>query len=86
MSEGNHLNMALAKRERALVRNGKGSLGKAADDEPVFILRGQDRLAPILVELWAELARSHGCPSGKVREARSMATAMRRWPKRKYPD
>lgn len=36
--------MATAKEELAMAVKGLGPLGKAADDEPVFILRGQDKL------------------------------------------
>lgn len=61
-------------------------LNKAAPDEPVFVLRAQDKLAPVLVRLWADLAASHGCPDTKVREAVNLAYSMESWPKRKYPD
>lgn len=51
----------------------------AAPDEPLFILLARDPLAPILVDLWADL-RAHlaGNPS-KVAEARSCAQDMREW-------
>lgn len=39
---------------------GEGCLGKAADDEPVFVLRGQDLLAPGTIDFWAEQARRVG--------------------------
>jgi len=32
-----------------------------ADDEPVFVLRAQDKLAKHLIEVYHELASSHGC-------------------------
>ena len=32
------------------------SSGRIPDDEPVFLLRGSDPLAPILVRAWADLA------------------------------
>ncbi len=78
--------MGLAKTERAMAAAGKGCLGKAADNEPVFILRGQDRLSASLVELWANLALEHGCDGAKVADAQNLAAAMRRWPTRKFPD
>lgn len=78
--------MALAKIERELAAQGKGCLGKAADDEPVFILRAQDALAADLVELWAIRARAANCPVDKVREAAELSEEMRRWPTTKYPD
>jgi hypothetical protein len=78
--------MATAKEERAKAAAGQGCLGKAADNEPVFILRAQDRLAPMLVDEWALRAQGFGCPKEKVDEARRLAQAMREWPIRKNPD
>ncbi len=51
----------------------------AAPDEPMFVLLARDPLAPMLVDLWANL-RAHlaGNPS-KVGEARECARAMRKW-------
>lgn len=65
---------------------GEGALGKAADDEPVFVLRAQDAEAADLVELWAIRAESAGAPYDKTREAFDIADFMRRWPVRKVPD
>ena len=78
--------MGLAKIERELAAQGKGCLGKAADDEPVFILRAQDMLSADLVESWAIQANALGCPWDKVREAKELAQRMREWPRRKNPD
>lgn len=78
--------MGLAKIEREKAAAGKGCLGKAADDEPVFILRAQDMLAADLVDTWATQAKVAGCNWDKVREARELAQAMREWPQRKNPD
>lgn len=78
--------MALAQIERERAARGEGCLGKAAPDEPVFILRAQDALAADLVELWAIRARSAGCPVDKVREANDLVEEMRKWHTRKYPD
>jgi hypothetical protein len=67
----------------------KGScscLEKAADDEPIFVLRGQDRIAPKTVRQWAENAKALGSPPEKV----DVALAMEEWQKRtgiaKTPD
>ena len=65
---------------------GEGCLGKAAEGEPVFVLRAQDKLAPMLVEFWAEMARANGCPKDKADDARVVADQMRKWPDRKCPD
>ena len=78
--------MALAKIERELVAQGKGCLGKAHPEEPVFILRAQDALAADCVEQWAIHARAANCPVDKVREAFDLVEQMRRWPIRKNPD
>lgn len=67
-------------------QHGQGCLGKADDDEPIFILRAQDALAADLVELWAIRAQAADCTHDKVLEAHRLADDMRRWPKRKNPD
>ena len=57
----------------------------AADNEPLFVLRANDPLAPDIVDAWADrysLANADS-PSekvlAKVREARACARDMRRW-------
>lgn len=75
--------MATKKIEMAMAAEGKGTLGKADDDEPLFILRAQDRFAPMIVDEWAERvswATPHGQPTPpKVSEARLLAQKMRDW-------
>lgn len=78
--------MAVKHVELMNANNGLGCLGKAAHDEPVFILRAQDKLAAGLVRQWAEQAQAAGCNSAKVAEALECAAAMTTWPTRKYPD
>ncbi len=56
--------MATKSEELQRLARGEGCLGKAADDEPIFILRGQDLLAPSPVILWAARARMAGCKRG----------------------
>lgn len=68
---------------------GEGCLGKAKDDEVVFVLRAQDRLMPLLIDQWAALAELHGCPIEKVNEARECAHRARMQQRErgsKYPD
>ena len=55
-------------------------------DEPIFVLRAQDRLAPFVVRLWAEHALRAEVNSAKVREARKCANDMGCWPNKKLPD
>lgn len=63
-----------------------GCLGKAAMDETLFVLKSTDKLAPPIIELWANLADLHGAPEEKVIGAISDARAMESWPVRKFPD
>lgn len=78
--------MGTAKEERAKAARGEGCLGKAADDEPVFVLRAQDQHAAALVRAWADMAEGTRCPAHKVAEARQLAADMAAWPNRKAPD
>jgi hypothetical protein len=64
-------------------------LAKVAPDEPIFVLRSQDRLAPTLVRMWAELVELLSAPSEKTWEARRLATEMEFWQSahgKKIPD
>lgn len=62
------------------------SYDKAADDEPIFVLRAQDRLAPETIDHWVRLARERGVSAEKIAEAERCADAMAEWPNRKLPD
>jgi hypothetical protein len=81
-----------AKELREATARGEGPLAKAADDEPVFLLRAQDNLASDLVDTWAIQAsvavpNAGGSDLGhKVAEARMISDMMRRWPIHKTPD
>lgn len=55
-------------------------------EEPVFVLRAQDRLASFIVDHWATLAEAEGVRSGKVAGARECARDMKSWPTQKLPD
>jgi hypothetical protein len=61
------------------LRYGCGCLGQAALDEPVFILRAQDILAPRVVVRWAHLAEQAGTPQHKVQGALELAKQMADW-------
>lgn len=61
-------------------------LAKLAVGEPFFVLRGQDRLAVIVVQGWAILAAQNGVSFAKVLEAQQKARAIEEWPKKKIPD
>ena len=65
-------------------------LANVADDEPIFVLRAQDALAPGIVFTWATLAQFNGVPATKCAEARRVADQMVQWQVRnksgKIPD
>lgn len=58
----------------------------AGSEEPIFVLRGQDKAAPATVRAWAAIADALGAPPEKVAEARAIADAMEAWPFKKVPD
>jgi hypothetical protein len=60
-------------------REGVPEFDKADLDEPVFVLRAQDDLAPEVVQLWALNATMRGAPKSKVEDARRCAREMRDW-------
>ena len=54
---------------------------KIPEDEPVFLLRGQDVLAPDVVEYWAQLLKNQGGEEQLVTAAKAQAHKMRDWQK-----
>jgi hypothetical protein len=66
-------------------------LVKAADDEPIFVLKAKDLTADKLVDQWCELqieptiSQQH-YNYDKVADARECAREMRGYPNRKNPD
>jgi hypothetical protein len=68
-----------------LSRN-EGALGKAAMDEPIFVLRAQDVHAAELVLKWATWTRAGTTPEHKVDEAFRISEAMSEWHTHKQPD
>jgi hypothetical protein len=81
------MRLATKREELALASSGLGCLGKAADDEPVFVLRAQDINAPQVVEEWvrvtmitnARLHRPFSRVSAKIEEALELTKRMRDW-------
>lgn len=78
--------MATKKEVLEAALRGEGCLGKAHDDEPVFILRAQDLFSDGLVQEWANRAAGRKCSTDKVADARQVAYDMQAWSTRKYPD
>jgi hypothetical protein len=70
-------------------RDNDDCLAKVAPDEPIFVLRAKDKLAPMMVALWIRLAQEHGCPMPKLENAARLKQAMRDWQTQngsKWPD
>jgi hypothetical protein len=59
---------------------------KAAPDEPVFVLRAQDVLAPSVIRFWADMAGVRGVARAKIEEAYALANQMEQYRFRKVPD
>lgn len=61
-------------------------LNRAADDEPLFVLRARDLLAVDLVRVWVLRAHEKGVNPEKIREAREIAEQFAAWPDKRLPD
>jgi hypothetical protein len=60
--------------------------GRIPADEPVFLVRGQDRCGAATVRAWADFVEGLGADPEIVRVAREHAKRMLAWPKKKLPD
>lgn len=58
--------------------------GQIPEDEPVFLIRGQDMVAPSVLRFYADQVESMN-PRMATR-VREWADEMHRWPKKKQPD
>lgn len=70
--------------KRELLERPNSCLNRALDDEPVFLLRANDELAPSLVRMWAyryAASRDEMTPreQAKASEAIQVAGAMQLW-------
>lgn len=64
---------------------GKIDIPKVGKDEPVFILRAQDKLALTAIEMYKSLAASHGSPVADALQKE--INRFRRWAgAKKIPD
>lgn len=60
-------------------------LQNAKDNEPVFVLRGQDDSSPAVVLDWIQ-RNFESCPDDKLRDAFECALAMKNYTERKVAD
>lgn len=64
--------------KKEVVSDPNSCLNKAADDEPIFVLRGNDPVAAMVVRNWAEWSNGIHEPA-KIAEARQVEADMVRW-------
>ena len=57
----------------------RGTITRAADDEPLFVIRAKDKLGPTTVRVWAALAVEEDVPQEKIDEALELAEQMIAW-------
>jgi len=60
-------------------KHAQDRLDKLHSDEPCFILRATDKLAPTTIEVWCDIAAIMGVPQAKINAARLVAQEMRDW-------
>ncbi len=60
--------------------------GKIPEDEPVFLIRGQDMAGPGAVRAWAELNEALGGDADLTTSAYAQAERMAHWMPRKIAD
>lgn len=53
--------------------------GLIGEDEPVFLIRAQDSLAPYVVQVWASLARVNGNDADIIAAAEGHVQLMKEW-------
>lgn len=53
--------------------------GKIPENEPVFLLRGQDMCAPLAVLAWAAFVEQRGGSPEIIKAAKDQVEAMYRW-------
>lgn len=60
--------------------------GLIPEDEPVFLIRGQDSIGAAVVLMWSYLAQQAGASHDICERARQHAIAMLHWEPKKIPD
>lgn len=59
---------------------------KIPEDEPVFLIRGQDKISGQAVRAWADLNDNAGGDPELSKRAREQAELMDKWPNKKPAD
>ncbi len=67
-------------RKRDELANPESTLNRAAEEEPLFVIRAKDKLSSTMVRQWAEAASMTGAHEPeKIQEARGLAEIMEAW-------
>lgn len=66
-------------------KNNDSCLDKAGENEPIFVLRAQDKSSPKIVLQWMA-ENFENLSAQRLQEAFTCVLAMKRWPTRKFPD
>jgi hypothetical protein len=53
--------------------------GKIPEDEPVFLIRGQDFIAPHILQCYVNAAEANGYPADLIQKAREHIDRMNVW-------
>lgn len=65
---------------------GKIDIPGIPDEEPIFVIRGQDALAEHAVHHYSEMCARHGRPLEFIQSVNEAALTLSRWPNKKMPD
>lgn len=72
--------MAMTVTKKQLIDDPNSCLNKAADDEPVFLIRAKDMIGGMSVRYWAHLAQdTKAHEPAKIAQARHVASEMDEW-------
>lgn len=67
-------------RKRDELADPESTWNRAAEDEPLFVIRAKDKLSASMVRLWAEAAAMTGAHEPeKIQQARTLAEHMETW-------
>jgi len=66
------------------LKNPLSCLNKSADDEPLFVLRAKDPIAPIAIRHWVTMSNCYH-QKNKAKEALELAEKMEAWRKQNCP-
>jgi hypothetical protein len=67
-------------RKRDELANPDSTWNRAAEEEPLFVIRAKDKLSASMVRQWAEAAAMTGAHEPeKIQEARQLAEIMETW-------